>query len=361
MTATTALVAAHHDALRKLGVSEEALALFAASDVVDLHVESFIWTRLFGYRLAKRHGLGPLRARLGYQVDLPRLLDAGLTGSVWSIATNPWRRRRRRTAIFLKNLQRLRCQLEAFPGISVVRDYAGYRRARAHGDHACWLAIQGGNALDSAAGDLAQVPDDCVSRITLVHMSNSSLGETSAPSGRWLRRMTSGLSAEGATFIEQINEKRIALDLAHISYRGFWQALEVHDRTQPAIVSHSGVNAVHRCWRNVEDDQIKAIAARGGVVGVIFHSLFLDGSLWGCKSERIVEHIAHIVDRFGDDYVALGSDWDGMIVTPRDMKTVLELPLLVQRMLDRGWTAERIAKILGGNYLRVIKQLRPGG
>ena len=69
--------------------------------------------------------------------------------------------------------------------------------------------------------------------------------------------------------------------------------------------------------------------------------------------------MAHVIKVAGEDHVALGSDWDGFIVTPRDMKTVLELPLLVQRMLDRGWGGERIKKILGGNYLRMMKEIRP--
>ena len=69
-------------------------------------------------------------------------------------------------------------------------------------------------------------------------------------------------------------------------------------------------------------------------------------------------HLAHIVDTVGEDYASLGSDWDGMIVTPRDMPTCMETPRLVQHMLDRGWSDTRIQKVLGGNFLRVVAALR---
>src|SRR5688500_560690 len=76
---------------RALGVSREALDLWLASEVVDLHIDTFIWQRLFGYDLGRRHGTGPLDARYFGQADLPRCLEAGLGGAVWIITTNPLR------------------------------------------------------------------------------------------------------------------------------------------------------------------------------------------------------------------------------------------------------------------------------
>src|SRR5947208_4259222 len=87
----------------RLGVSQEAIDLYASSDVIDLHIESYIWTRLAGYDLWRRHGRGLFGARFYSQADLPRIIEAGLTGAVLSIATWPIRRRRRRTGAFLKN------------------------------------------------------------------------------------------------------------------------------------------------------------------------------------------------------------------------------------------------------------------
>ena len=86
---------------------------------------------------------------------------------------------------------------------------------------------------------------------------------------------------------------------------------------------------------------------------------FLGDPLFSGRAESVVDHLAHIIDVVGEDYAALGSDWDGAIVTPRDMATCLELPRLVDMMLARGWSGERIQKVLGGNFIRALAALRP--
>ncbi len=130
-------------------------------------------------------------------------------------------------------------------------------------------------------GDLDRVPDD-VCRITVVHLSNSTLGDTSSPLGR----TRTGLTDTGRDYVRRLNARRIVVDLAHISAKGFWQALEVHDRTQPAIVSHTGMRGVNDMWRNVDDAQVKAIADLGGVVGAIYHSSFNGEPFWGGSAAR---------------------------------------------------------------------------
>ena len=134
--------------------------------------------------------------------------------------------------------------------------------------------------------------------------------------------------------------------------------MAVHDRSQPLLVTHTGIDAVHQHWRNLTDPQLRAIAGTGGTIGVMYQSSFLGDGPWNGKAISIVDHLAHIVRTVGEDFASLGGDWDGAIVTPRDMPTCLELPRLVQLMIDRGWRAERIGKILGGNFLRVVEALR---
>ena len=103
----------------------------------------------------------------------------------------------------------------------------------------------------------------------------------------------------------------------------------------------------------------RAVADTGGVVGVIFHGGYLEGAYFGGGSaSSIVDHIEHVARTVGDEFVALGSDWDGLIATPRDMPTCLELPRLVQLMLERGFSAERVQRVLGGNFLRALRLLR---
>ena len=332
------------------------MELYAASHVVDAHVESFVWTRVAGYDLGRRHGAGLLGGCFYSQADIPRMVEAGFTGAVLSVATNPFRPRSRRTASLLRNLGRLCAAVEQQGDtVALVTDRAGYDRARAAGKVGVFVALQGGNAL-GAADDLDRLPPGLVSRITLVHLTASPLGSPSAPS----TRPAGGLTAEGRSLVEAMNASRILVDLAHISPRGFWEALDVHDKGQPAIVSHTGVRGVHDMWRNIDDDQIRAVAEVGGVVGIMFHAGFLGQPFWSGRAEAIVHHVEHVIDVAGEDAVAIGSDFDGLIVPPADLRTVSQLPVLVQRMLDRGFSAERVAKVLGTNYLDVVGRIRPG-
>ena len=341
---------------RELGISREAVEIYLASDVIDLHVDSFIWSRVYGYDLRRRHGRGLLGARVCSQVDLPRVREAGLTGATWVITTNPLRRASVRPEVLAANLGRLRAVFESVPGeVQIVRSAAEYRQARGNGRHAAFIGIQGGNALDRDLDALDLIPDDLVLRITLVHLSSSRLGVTSAPS---LSRRDEGLSPFGRDFVRRLNEKRIFVDLAHINRRGFFDAARVHDPSQPLIVTHTGTSGVHPHWRNLDDEQLRAIAATGGTIGVIYQSSFLGDPYWGGSSEAILRHLTHIVTTVGEDHASLGGDWDGAIIPPRDVPTPLELPRLVDGMLRRGWKPERICKILGGNFLRTVAALR---
>jgi membrane dipeptidase len=338
-------------------LSREALELYQHSDVIDLHVDTFIWTRIFGYDLLRRHGRGIFNARFYGQADVPRLREAGVSGAIWSITTNPLRRASRRASLFRRNLERLTAIFAGAPGeVAVCRSAADYRAARAAGRHAAFVGVQGGNALDDP-GALDSFDARQLVKVTLVHLTSSALGVSSAPLAG--KRDGGGLTERGRDFVRALNGKRVFVDLAHISRRGFFDAVAVHDRTQPLLVSHTGITGVHRHWRNVDDEQLRAVAATGGVVGVMYQSSFLGDRPLGGRAERVVDHLQHIVDVVGEDHAALGSDWDGAIITPRDMATCLELPRLCELMLRRRWSPLRVQKILGGNFLRALGELRP--
>ena len=288
-----------------LGISRAAIDLYAASDVIDLHIDSFIWQRIFGYDLKKRHGRGLFGARFYSQCDFPRVLEAGLTGATWIITTNPLRRARGRAEAFVRNIARLRAIFESVGDrFALVRNAAEYRAARAAGKHGAFVGIQGGNALDVDLDALDLIPDDLVLRITLVHLSSSRIGVTSSP----LKAKDGGLSDFGRDFVRRLNDKRIFVDLAHISRNGFFDALAVHDKSQPLIVTHTGVSGVHRHWRNLDDDQLRAIADTGGTVGVMYQSSFLGPGARGRRAEAVGDHLEHIVRVIGEDHASLGSD-----------------------------------------------------
>jgi membrane dipeptidase len=313
---------------------------------VDLHVETFVWTRIFGYDLTRRHGPGALRARYFGQADLPRLREAGLSTVVMSIATNPARRHGTRTATLLANLTRMQ-RITSTSGSASPSDGLTVH-----------LAVQGGNAFDSPA-DVRLVPVGALVRVTLMHLTDSRLGATSSPLGR--SRGRGGLTAEGRALVEALNERRILVDLAHASRPTFSDAIDALDACRPMlppVVTHTGVCGTHQSWRNLDDGQIRAIADRGGVIGIMYHRGFLGRPPWKVGAEAIVRHLEHTIAVGGEDVAALGSDWDGMIVTPRDMPTCLELPVLVERMLARRWPEDRIRRVLGQNALRIIASTR---
>ena len=341
---------------RALGISRAAVDLYLSSEVIDLHIDSFIWRRLFGYDLQRRHGAGLLRGCFYSHCDVPRVREAQVGGAVWIVTTNPLRSRRGRRAALLSNLQRLRDELTQSGGVEVVRDLSSYRACRARGSHAAFLGIQGGNALEVSIDDfdLPELRD--LSLVTLLHFTRSRIG---APALPWyLRFGRQGLTPFGADYVRKLNERRILIDLAHLGERGFWEALSVHDKTQPITISHAACQAVHGHFRNVSDAQIKAIADRGGVIGIIFNTAFLGGSLFRGRAERVAAHIDHAVRLVGADHVSLGSDFDGAIVPPRDLRSVLELPRLVALMLERGMRETDVQKVLGGSFLRLLGALR---
>ncbi len=344
---------------RKLGCSLDAVQLTRRCELVDLHVDTFIPPRLWGYDPLARHRGGPLGRLFFGHLDVPRMLDGGLDGAMWSITTNPFRTRAARWRAFQKNLAALRALIARSAGrLLEARTLAGYRAARARGAHACLLAIQGLNALEGAPAGVLSLPDDGIVRATLVHLTNAVYGATSSPLGAG--RRDKGLTAAGREAIAQLNARRIFVDLAHIHERAFWEAVAVHDRSQPLIVTHTGVAGVRPHWRNLTDGQIRAVADSGGTVGIIFQASFLRRRDGPRDAGMVVEHVAHVMRVAGEDFVSLGSDFDGAITPPPDLPGADCYPRLVQRLLERGLTDRQVEKILGANFLRAFGLLRPG-
>lgn len=338
----------------KLGISQEAVELYLSSEVIDLHTDTFLWQRLNRYRLDKYHAVPPWRARLGGQVDLPRILEAQMAGLVFDIPANPFLPKSFKFAAIRQLISQMLETLKPYSQqFAHVVSYADYQRARAQGKVACWFSIQGGQALDHHLRYLERIPE--IHRITLVHLTRSRLGASNIHP--WQQQI--GLSRFGKDFVQKMVAQKILVDLSHINRKGFFDALEVMPTDVSPVVTHTGLKAVCDIWRNIDDQQIKAIAERHGTIGVIYEQNFLAHKKSEQSYLRIIDHLEHIIDIAGEDYASLGSDYDGMITLPRDFADITCQPLLVQAMLDRRWSAERIRKILGLNFLRVIQAVRP--
>jgi membrane dipeptidase len=186
----------------------------------------------------------------------------------------------------------------------------------------------------------------------------------------WENRTGGGLTRFGVEVIREMNRLGMVVDLSHMARAGFYHSLEV--ATAPLIVSHANACGVYDHIRNLDDDQIKAIAAQGGVIGI----LALPFTVAGKESsiEHMLQHIDYIVERVGVEHMALGMDfvkYDG----PRSLRDghspqaeppvvsgfeeIEDLPNLVAGLQRHGYGEDDIAAILGGNYLRVLNSILP--
>jgi membrane dipeptidase len=166
----------------------------------------------------------------------------------------------------------------------------------------------------------------------------------------------SGLTSEGKELVKRMNDLGITLDLSHLNENGFWQALEICE-TIP-IATHSNARAITDHPRNLKDDQLRAIAQRGGVIGLVLYNDFLRTGSQTPTLEDIFTHADYMINLCGEDHVGIGSDLDGGRIEafPKDIRTVADLPKIADFFLEKGYSEKRVRKIMGGNFLRVTKE-----
>ena len=195
-----------------------------------------------------------------------------------------------------------------------------------------------------------------VSYLTLTHFSANAAATPSMGRGANER---DGLTALGRRLIRELNQWRIAIDLAHVNTPGVLEACALTE--VPLFCTHTGVKGVHDHARNISDGEIDAIAKTGGVIGIIFGPLFLSGKL-RASTEIALDHLEYVVRRVGVEHVALGSDYDGWLPTilsdHRDCRDILRL---VDGLVERGYSLEEVEMIKGGNALRVFKAVASFG
>ncbi len=306
--------------------------------VVDLHADT-----LLDLAAGKRtlDGVGG-----GGHIDLPRLRQGGVDVQVFAAFVDP-----REAA---RGKERMRELLAAFhramdrhaDGITAGRTVAEIEAARRAGKIAAVLSVE--NLGDAVQGDLAHI--DVLSREG-VRMASLTWNAANALGDGARESRHGGLTPLGRRAIARMQELGMILDVSHLSPAAFWDALAAS--RGPIIASHSDAAVVQPHRRNLTDDQLRALADRGGVVGINFYPVFLGAP----TLERIVAHIEHMVAVMGDGYVGLGSDFDGIEQVPRGLEDISKLPELTRALLQRGYTPERVRKILGENALRVFRQV----
>jgi membrane dipeptidase len=368
-------------------ISPRAHQLHFRSIVFDAHADTT--QRLFW----ERFDLGT-RSSVG-QVDLPRMREGGLGAiffSLWSPGTLKGGPAVQRA---LDLIDAVRQQVELHPqDLALVTKAADVPRARAKGKIAILMGLEGGHMIADDLGVLRMYAALGVRYMTLTHTVHTTWADASTEPP-----IHNGLTPFGRSVVKEMNRLGMLVDVSHVSDKTFWDALE--GSKAPLFASHSCCRALCDAPRNLSDDMIRALAAGGGVVGINFHVGFLSqaycdavrkiapeleeanqrahqacgddlqcqvwaearvsqeftraGKLPEVRWEQIVDHIDHAVGLVGADHVALGSDMDGSTM-PIGMEDVTALPRITAALLERGYSAADIRKILGRNTLRLLAQ-----
>jgi len=234
---------------------------------------------------------------------------------------------------------------------------------RAAGKLSLVIAIENGAPLEGRLERIAEFQERGVSYITLSHSEDNHLCDSSTDADelpRW-----GGLSPFGRDAVREMNRLGVMIDVAHVSDETFWQVLELS--SAPVIVSHTGVRSLTPGFeRNMSDEMLAAIGENGGVAQIAFASVFVNDAYRASYAASEIARVADVaravdlaVKAAGIDHVGIGSDFDGAGYSlPRELSDVSMYANLVRELLLLGYGDGDIAKILGGNLLRVWSEVR---
>jgi membrane dipeptidase len=277
---------------------------------------------------------------------------------------------------------------------------ADIERAQREHKLAALMGIEGGHSIENDMHLLRDYYRLGVRYMTLSWSNTNEWADSSGDINDTKVQHHNGLTDFGKQVVIEMNRLGMIVDISHVADKTFWDAIAT--TKAPVIASHSSARALVNHPRNMTDDMLRAVAKNGGVVQVNFYSAFVDEDYrkameaqdkdeaaavqeymverkaagktvtytdkdrvereWTAKIPRppfksLIDHIDHVAKVAGVDHVGLGSDFDGVSgATPQGMDSAADLPKITQALLDRGYSAEDIKKILGGNLLRVFRQ-----
>jgi microsomal dipeptidase-like Zn-dependent dipeptidase len=344
--------------------SERALNLHKELTIADLHADSLLW----GRDLLQHGDYG--------QVDIPRLADGNVALQVFSLPTKaprglniesnedkgdnifwlaivdfwPPRTWNSLTERALYQAQRLHAFARGSQGGFVVienaSDLSSYlERRRSNGSlTAGLLAIEGAHALDGKLENLDVLYRAGYRMMSPSHFFDNDIGGSSAGTHK------TGLTEKGREWVRQMEARHMIVDLAHASPKTIEDVLAMASR--PVVVSHTGVKGTCDNNRNLSDDQIRAVAARGGLIGIGYW----ETATCGTDARAIVKAMRYVSERVGVEHVALGSDFDGAVTAPFDTTGVVEI---TDAMLATGYSEPEIRMIMGENVMTFLKANLP--
>jgi len=330
---------------------EEARAVLTRAPVVDAHCDTLLKVEPgAGRRLGTR--------RTDTQVDLPRLVEAGVAGQFFACYIEPEYLNGRALERVLVLIERFYTEAEAYPDLlRPVTGAAGIRMCHRERKVGGLLTVEGGEVLQGNLEVLGALYRLGVRSITLTWNFRNTIAD-----GVWEARTGGGLTRFGVEVVQEMGRLGMLVDVSHLSEAGFWDVLEV--ARGPVVATHSNARAVCDHPRNLSDAQIKALASSGGVIGLNSAPAFVrpPGSQEGAggtsaRLADLLDHADHVIGLVGPDHLGLGLDLDGISRTLEDFGDVSRLPALVQGLLERGHSEETVTKVLGGNFLRVMERV----
>lgn len=329
--------------------------------------------------------------------DLNRWKEGGLDVQIFSVwcdgnqpNPNAWANREMDTldAVIKRNPDK----------ITIVRNSKELQKAVKAKKLAAMFGVEGGHMIENNLDNLNKLYERGTRYLTLT-WNNSTPWATSAmletTKKDSLAHAHKGLTDFGKQVVQRMNELGMMVDVSHVGEQTFWDV--INTTTKPIIASHSNAWALCPIFRNLKDEQILAIGKNGGVIDLNFYSGFVDSTfrlketkfmlshareLDSLKksgvqqdyaltmiSEKyaaevqsakppmsmLLDHLDYIVKLIGVNHVGLGSDFDGISAAPQQLDDVTSYPLISKALLDRGYSAKDITKIMGGNLLRVMK------
>ena len=275
---------------------------------------------------------------------------------------------------------------------ALATSFTQAKENRENGKFSVFLGLENASPIGKDISRLAELHARGVRYITLCHSGNNEVCDSCAPKQkRW-----GGLSPFGVQVLEEMNRLGILIDVSHVSDDTFYDVIRYSKK--PIVATHSCCRALCDHPRNMTDDMIRTLAATGGVIQINFFPVFLDASFsetlkasgisergeaieaefikdpsdpqkraaWNAVQDEltalrrpsyklIADHIDHVVSLVGVEHVGLGSDFDGIDVTPEGMEDCSCYPMLLEELRRRGYSEEDIEKIAGGNLFRVME------
>ncbi len=304
--------------------------------VVDLHCDTVL-------RWADKKGCLGARRRGGH-VDLP-LLRAGSVGvQVFALYVAPSFAPARSTTRARALLETFQTEVARYRAeVGVATSVAQVRRLVRAGKVAAVLSIENGDAIEDDLGRLDDFYRAGVRMISLTWNASNRMADGA------MEHTQGGLTPFGRRVLRRVQELGMIVDVSHLSPASFW---DVYRATEgPILASHSNAAAIQPHPRNLSDDQIRALAKRGGIMGINFYPGFLGEPTVG----QTVAHIDHMVKLGGVGCVAMGSDFDGISSVPRGLENASKFPVLGRLLIRRGYGPREVAQIMGGNALRVFR------